>query len=355
MTTIGDADLADVSDPEDQDFEGSACSEAGSEDSWRSRRGGKKKRKINHQVDEAVVARAASIWQEMQNEDSTPGTSGGRRPIGRLTDPLWTQFQRRHPRPPKQRSRRAVLAELNKYCGIAVSEDASALQHVKATQLKQHVRAEVALARKAIATPVSTKECCSSESADRPLSGAAAGSGNEGVDSCRPLAAKQATISELVPEPVGQPLPIAPAAKSVLAAEIGASASDMATSAASNLDSAAVLTEPTAPGASPAEATDGIEVAGQSGQFADLQAMLSQVCGNTRRGTLVDKANVDWQALKQRLGVDGRDLARDRTHAGALERKAFLARSAQRQEAQSRVAARAAMRQKVSDAARLAL
>lgn len=366
MTTIADAVLPDESDPEDQDFEGSESSgEAVIEDDRNKRRNNKKSRK---KADKAVLAaatkRAATVWEEMQAEESAASLSG-RGPCGPLSDPLWRQLQCRHSRPPKQRSQNSVLAELAKYrCGIEGTKEATEVATAAseiAIDLKRRVRGEVAAARQVSAT-IARVPGRSSGRTDRPeaaVAPAARSSQASKVGEPEPVRRLPAAEPAVVPAavPVAQPSaartaqlltePAAgPISQPAIVAEIAeADASDAAVDPASDL-----AAEP------PQKRRRG---AGQLSQLGCVRALLTRPKGRggvrdvTSDITLVEKADKDWQAHKERIGVDGRDLARDRTHSGALERKAFLARTAARTEAVSRASARALARQKVAAAARL--
>lgn len=258
MTTLGAAQFAEDSDPEDQDFEGSPSSgEAASSDSDGSRaarRRGKKrkKRKKDKEALKLAEKRAEKVWAEMQAADAALPLPG-RRPIAPLADPLWKQLQQRHPPPVKRRSQAAVLDMLAKHRGgIAVTKEALAAVAVAAktaAETKKRVRAEVAEARKV------TRDVASHPSA---------GSG----------------VKQRVAKATGH------------------------------------AENPAPP-----------------------------------KNTVQD-ATVEWKAYKELNKMDGRDLARDKTHSGALERKAFLARAKARAEAANRAAARAAARQRLAAQAR---
>lgn len=303
MTTIGDADLPEESDPEDADFEGSVdSSDAESGSSHALQRGGKMKKK--KRVDQAALAQATSraetLWAEMKAEESAaPLKTGGRGPVGTLSDPLWRHLQRRHPKPAKQRATDVVLAELKKHCGIVVDEEASdlaAAAKATAAQIKQRVRAEVAAARQA---PV-VKRTVQMPGFLKPLT-----AGISALSTGTAITASSGTV------PTASPLVVS------------------------------------APGAPLAK-----EFVEERPQKLRRSTVGQHDPVPSRDSTLVEKADLDWRAHKERLGVDGRDLARDRVHSGALERKAFLARTAARTEALSRADGRAAARHKVALAAR---
>jgi len=316
MPTIADAVLADDSDPEDQDYEGSGVSsEPESEGSQKRRRKSKKGRANRDKAASAEAeARATSIWVEMQAMEVAAPASG-RGPMGCLSDPLWTQLQRRHPPPIKKRSRSAVWELLGKHrLGIVASEEASAVAaaaEATRARLKRDVRAEVAAARQVAST---------------------SGGTGAGARTSRPRLSVAAVLRR--------------AQAALLVGAAGGDDTAVAQAAAVPNHEAQDEQE----GALQKKCRRGEGQAQPGSQGSASPPTTGR--GTVRDRKLVDKADEDWQGYKDRLGLDGRDLVRDRTHAGALERRAFLARTAARTEASSRVSARAAARQRVAAAAR---
>mmetsp|Transcript_58601 Transcript_58601/g.181564 ORF Transcript_58601/g.181564 Transcript_58601/m.181564 type:complete len:298 (+) Transcript_58601:92-985(+) len=263
--TLASADLGSESDPEDADYEEDASSaeEAG---------GAKgEDQQLEAEAPGAEGRRCAidALWAEMHAEAMA---AAAKRPPCAPQDALARQFQRRHPRPPKDCSRRGVLAQLARY-SCAVPADAPPPKPI--AELKKQVRGAATVARAtAAAAPV------------RPQPAARV------VETTVRFAGENVTVRRKVP---GSGAGAAPTRKRRKTEDLG-------------------------------------------GQLAAVDALLSSLQA-PREVSALEKSNMDWNVHKDEAGLD--DLQRD-PHAGALERRDFLARASERSEA----VARAAMKQR---------
>lgn len=273
MVTLAAAQLPSDSDPEDEDYEDAG---GDSDGGAKQKRGKKAKGEASGDEPENAEKRRAAekIWAEMHAEALA---DAARRPPCTPLDALGRQFQRRHPRPPKQRSRRAIVAELAKYSNTVVV-DAPAVP--SAADLKRQVRSAAVAARATgAATPVRPK----------PVSVV--------VEDTVRFAGENVTVRRHVAMGSREEQQRLQAQKRRRKVELG-------------------------------------------GQLAALDAFLS--AGSGEQGvSVIEKSDLDWKAHKDKAGLD--DLRRD-PHAGAIERRAFLARATARSEEVAKAEQRAASR-----------
>jgi len=277
--TIASAQLPSDSDPEDEDYEDTGANDV---PAHRSNPRDSARASIDSSGDDEQTqerrCRAAKIWAEMCAEEQA---STARRPPCVPLDALSRQFQCRHPRPPKQRSRRAIFAELAKYSN-AVGVDAVG---PSTADVKREVRSAAAAAR------------------------AACGK-----------------VTPSLARPRRLPLVIEDTVRFA-----GASVTVRRRALPGSLQEKQHL-----------QAQKRLKRVELGGQLASLDAFLCAATSSERGVSVIEKSDLDWQAHKDRAGLD--DLARD-PHAGALERKAFLARTKARSEEVVRVARVAARAQ----------
>jgi len=251
MPTLADADLPSDSDPEDGDFK-DADVDAEEDVKTNSR----EEELPSSRQNDAVTNQ---VWADMVKDDVA---ATARRPPSIQLDGLMRQLQQRHLRPPKDRSRRAVFAQLAKYTPTSVA-GAEPLPVV--AEIKKRVRAEAVLARSA--------------ATEAPR-----------VPRLKPdtqvLREKVRFAGELV---------------SVSKCKALASKTEQNQTMATKRRASRKL---------------GGKLAGLD-EFLESQRPMKDI-------TTVEKSGMDWHAHKESAGLN--DLDRDK-HAGALDRKNFLAKA----------------------------
>jgi len=261
MVTLASANLPEESDPEDEDYEGVDSEKEGNPQSPRKEASDRAAEKEREQA-------ASQAWTEMHKEAMS---AARHRPPCAQLDPLLRQLQRRHPRPPKQCSRKVVLAEVAKYCSSTAASPAPS-----AAEIKKQVRSAAAAA----AAIVGDETNEASKVAVRPRSVV--------VEDLVRFAGECIKVRRSVPVGSAEEQRRALAQKRRRHSELG-------------------------------------------GQLAGLDALLGN-SGATRAVSVVEKSDIDWQKHKEEAGI--RDLERD-PHSGALDRRAFLARASERSAAAS--------------------
>jgi len=279
MATLGTAVLPSDSDPDDEDYEDAGAENDGPAPRRRRRHGcqGAGDESMDDDDDARAQKKQRAAEKIWAEMAAEARAVAARRPPCAPLDALSRQFQRRHPRPPKQRSRRAVFAELTKYSN-AVAADAP--PQPSAAELKRQVRSAAVAARATSAmTPAPA----------RPRPAVAV------VEDTVCFAGERVTVRRNVPVGSREEQQYLQAEKRRKKVQLG-------------------------------------------GQLASLDAFLGSAKGE-RGVSVIKKSNLDWQAHKDKAGLD--NLRRD-PHAGALERKAFLARAKARSEEVAKAARLAA-------------
>lgn len=278
--TLGSAVLPSDSDPEDEDYE----EPNSSQERGRSKASGRCSQGAGLEADNGAAIekkeRAAfQTWAEMHSDAMA---AARRRPPCAPLDALSRQFQIRHPRPPKQCSRKAIWAELKKYSCV-VLPDAPPMP--TAADLKRKVRSAAVAAR----------TTGSSGAARRQFQSAMVV-----VEDVVRFAGEHVTVKRRVAVGSSEEQHRLQEQKRRRQAQVG-------------------------------------------GRLAALDAFLGKA-GAARDVSVVEKSDLDWRQHKDSTGLDGLD--RD-PRAGALERRAFLARARGRSEAEAaagRARAAAALR-----------
>jgi len=269
MATIADAVLQSESDPEDCDYE---HDEDVSEEATHA---GKTKCVSSEAYN--CSERTNQVFNDMHLEAMTLPAA---RPPPLPLDALGRDFQKRHPRPPKQCSRRFIMSELRKYI-CAAGDDAPPCPTT--AEIKKRVRAATSAARQSAGIRTS------------------------------PLRPKRPNIeiTECMVRFAGENVTVRRKVHKTL-----------------NLKN------------STREFAKMQRKTGLGGQLAALDSFLGTV-GPTREVSAVEKSGIDWEDHKQQAQLE--DLHRD-PHAGALERKEFLVRTNAAGQAARRVAERRVLR-----------
>lgn len=279
MATLANAVLPSESEAEDGDYEDPTSSGEEAE-------GGGGRSNVSSRPEDVAQREASAqcAWDELQAEEAAAAAAAlQRRPPAVIADTaLARSLHQRHPRRPAERSRRAVLAELEKYtfAGQASSAREAPLSSIR--EMKQRVREAVGAASSSATTAVA------------PRAAAAAAVAARG--------AAETCVVEVV-RFAGEEVPVQRVAKQ------GGAGKGMAPKRRR------------------------LELDGE------LEAM--GVKPRLRAVSVVEKSDLDWQSHRRSAGLD--DLKHDK-HAGALDRKAFLARATARGHAAERAAVRAAAR-----------
>ncbi|CAE8629801.1 unnamed protein product [Polarella glacialis] len=226
-------------------------------------------------------AEAETVFAEMQKEEAA---QVARRVPRTHADPLFLEFQRRHVRPAKDCSLRRVLAELAKYSN---SVQADAPQPKSVAELKKQVRA-------------------------------AAQEGGSAPSACG-LQPRVRATSVVIEDTVR----FAGEAVAVRRRLTPGSAEELRWQQAQKRRKTATL------GGTIGSALDAFLLGSAAGS------------GGGREVSSVEKSGIDWKRHKEESGLE--NLSSD-PHAGALDRRDFLARAAFRSEAAARAAQRAAQR-----------
>lgn len=146
--TLLNASFASESDPDDGDFEDSSDFEQKLVQPRRRDRNRCLSR--SRSLSAGPEGRGGSshrmnqLWEAAQADARAVAS---KRPPAIQLDNLTKQFHRRHPRAPKQRSRRHIFAEVAKFCNV-VADDTP--PPPRAVELKRQVRSAAASARQAI-------------------------------------------------------------------------------------------------------------------------------------------------------------------------------------------------------------
>eukprot|EP00928_Gymnodinium_smaydae_P067806 TRINITY_DN5079_c0_g4_i1.p1 TRINITY_DN5079_c0_g4~~TRINITY_DN5079_c0_g4_i1.p1 ORF type:complete len:326 (-),score=70.68 TRINITY_DN5079_c0_g4_i1:70-1047(-) len=308
MVTLATAVLPSDSEPDDEDY-----ADSGSEGPPQKRRR-KKGRRLGPDDDDASElesdaadaplreARARKLFEELQAEETAASAAAlRRRPPQRASEKLFRDLHRRHERPPKDRSRKTVFAELAKYSQVrdSVAVDATATAGREkdsvgraTAELKKRVRRSAALVR-------------------GPASSDVASSG---------------ATSSVTPS-------VVPVSDEVVVEDVVRFAGETVTVRR-------VLRRGSAEALRFQRASERRRQEGLGGSLQALDAFL-QSCKQPRAIGVLDKSDLDWQNHRRDAGLE--DLKRDQ-NAGALERHEFLERATARSEAAMRASQRAAER-----------
>eukprot|EP00747_Dinoflagellata_sp_TGD_P190065 gnl/TRDRNA2_/TRDRNA2_51209_c0_seq1.p1 gnl/TRDRNA2_/TRDRNA2_51209_c0~~gnl/TRDRNA2_/TRDRNA2_51209_c0_seq1.p1 ORF type:complete len:300 (+),score=59.16 gnl/TRDRNA2_/TRDRNA2_51209_c0_seq1:75-974(+) len=135
ITLGGAVDLPSESDPEDEDFEGDEELDDDKVATRASAAGGRSSQ--TEEASKAICEAAKAAWAEMQTENAAATAAAMRRRPCIPQDPLFREFQRRHPRSPKRCSRTAVLSELAKYSNVRSAAEAQPPPRPTAAELRR--------------------------------------------------------------------------------------------------------------------------------------------------------------------------------------------------------------------------
>lgn len=222
---------------------------------------------------------ADSLWAEMQAEDAA---AASKRPRCVQLDPLLRDLQRKHPKPPKQLSQKYLFTEIAKYgCTLA----AGAPGPPAVADVKQRARStgteRLPASVETPGTPV------------QKMAVAEAG-GMVSIEDTVKFAGQEVAVRRVVQKGSVEERNLSAELRKRKKTKLG-------------------------------------------GQLAALDTFLSG--GEARDVNIVEKSTIDWADHKDKAGLEG--LATDK-RAGALERRDFLARAAERREGAAREASRAA-------------